>query len=176
MMAWEGLIAKGPADLSMELLKERETPEEIIMLAYGMEVGLGEFYRAMVRKTEDLEVNGILNKLADIEERHKQRLFDAYVGLHPSMKDKERFESDIDSGIMEGGFTTEEFLEQNQGAFETVEMILNFAMMLEAQAMDLYMRYSQKTKSKQSKDILHDIAEEEKAHLRTLGALLEVRV
>ena len=74
---------------------------------------------------------------------------------------------------MEGGFTTEEFLEQNRDSMTTVPDVLNIAMMLEVQGMDLYMRYSQKAKDDKTRDILYDIAEEEKAHLTSLGRLME---
>jgi rubrerythrin len=77
--------------------------------------------------------------------------------------------------VMEGGFTTEEFLEKNKPAMQTIPGVLNIAMMLEAQAMDLYLRYSQKIEEDKSKKILYDIAEEEKAHLGSLGRLLEIK-
>ncbi len=76
---------------------------------------------------------------------------------------------------MEGGYTTEEFLEQNRDSMKTVFDVLNIAMMLETQAFDLYMRYSQKAKDEKSKAVLYDIAEDEKAHLASLGRLMEER-
>ncbi len=45
-------------------------------------------------------------------------------------------------------------------------------MMLEAQAMDLYMRYAERSEDQQVKDILFKLADEEKAHLKSLGDLL----
>jgi rubrerythrin len=47
--------------------------------------------------------------------------------------------------------------------------------MLETQALDLYLRYSQKAENEESKTVLYDIAEEEKAHLATLGRLMEAK-
>ena len=76
---------------------------------------------------------------------------------------------------MESGFTTGEFLEQNKDSMKTVSDVLNLAMMLETQALDLYMRYTEKTKDEKSKAVLYEIAEEEKAHLSTLGSLVEKR-
>jgi rubrerythrin len=58
---------------------------------------------------------------------------------------------------------------------QTVPGVLNIAMMLETQAMDLYLRYSQKIEEERSKKVLYDIAEEEKAHLGSLGRLLEIK-
>ena len=45
--------------------------------------------------------------------------------------------------------------------------------MLEAQALDLYMRYSMKVDKENVKNVLYQIAQEEKAHLEALGKLME---
>jgi len=55
---------------------------------------------------------------------------------------------------MEGGFSTDRFYAQSMPAFDTATGVLNFAMMLEAQSMDLYMRYSDKSEDPQVKEIL----------------------
>jgi rubrerythrin len=44
-------------------------------------------------------------------------------------------------------------------------------MMLETQALDLYLRFADKAENKQTKDILHRIGDEEKGHLAALGDL-----
>jgi rubrerythrin len=161
--------------MGMSFVKGDEPPQEIIVLAYGLEKGLGEFYSILSGQTEDREVSGLFTNLAGIEEIHKQKLFNLYLGIDSSFSDKEAFESKSVEGVMEGGFTTQEFLEQNRPAMQTIPDVLNIAMMLETQAMDLYMRYSQKIEDEKSKKILYDIAEEEKAHLRSLGRLLEIK-
>jgi sulfur-carrier protein adenylyltransferase/sulfurtransferase len=162
--------------MGMVHLKGDETPPDIIILAYGMEQGLAEFYSTMVDRVEDQEVVGLLTKLAVIEENHKQRLFNLYLTFEPAAADKTAFEAGIFSDIMEGGFTTGEFLEQNKPAMQTIEGVLNVAMMLETQALDLYLRYSQKIKDENGKTVLYEIAEEEKAHLASLGRLMEKQI
>jgi rubrerythrin len=174
--AWKGLKTAGPADMGTALLRGDETSQEIIVLAYGMEDGLALFYGILAERIDDSELVGLLTKLAKIEQNHKERLFDLYLTLDPAVTDRNTFEADIVSEIMEGGFTTEEFMEQNKGSLKTVTDVLNMAMMLESQAMDLYMRYSEKAKDEKSKTVLFDIAEEEKAHLKTLGRLMDERV
>lgn len=171
--AWEGLTAFGPAEMGMVLLRGDETSQEIIVLAYGMEDGLAGFYKILSERMDDPEVVGLLNKLAKIEKNHKKRLFDLYITFEPTVTDMETFEDDIVADVMEGGFTTEEFLEKNTGSMKTLPDVLSMAMMLETQAMDLYMRYSEKSKDVKSKAVLFDIAEEEKAHLKALGRLME---
>jgi rubrerythrin len=173
--AWEGFKAAGPAEKGMALLKGDETSQEIIILAYGMEDGLGLFYKHLAERMDDKDIAALVSKLADIEQNHKKRLFDLYLTINPAVTDKEAFEADIVSEVMEGGFTTQEFMEQNKDSMKTVPDVLNMAMMLESQAMDLYMRYSEKAKDEKSKTVLFDIAEEEKAHLKALGRLMEER-
>jgi len=176
MRAWEGLTAVGPAETGMTFLRGDETSEEIVVLAYGMETGLGGFYAAVGERSDDADVVSLATKLAEIEGSHRQRLFDLYLSLDPRVTDKEEFESDIVPGILEGGFTTEEFMEQNKDSMQTLPDVLNMAMMLEAQALDLYMRYSDKVEDEGGKAVLYDLAEEEKAHLTGLGRLMEQKV
>ena len=109
-------------------------------------------------------------------DEYKKRLFDIYLKLDSSVSDLETFESRIVSKVMEGGLTTEEFLEQNKPAMQTVPDILNIAMMIEAQALDLYLRYSDSSKADKTRTLLYDIAEEEKAHLATLGRLMDRKI
>ena len=170
---WEGLTAFGPAEMGMVLLRGDETSQEIIVLAYGMEDGLAGFYKNLSERMDDTEVVGLLNKLANIEKNHKKRLFDLYITLDPTITNIKMFEDDIVTDVMEGGFTTKEFLDRNTDSMKTVPDVLSMAMMLETQAMDLYMRYSEKSRDEKSRTVLYDIAEEEKVHLKALGRLIE---
>jgi rubrerythrin len=173
--AWHGLNAFGPAEMGMIPLKGNETPQEVIVLAYGMEQGLADFYSRVSRMTVDQKAGETLRKLIRIEEKHKDKLFALYQALEPATQERALFEKRIVSGVMEGGFTGEEFLEKNKPLLDTVENLLSLAMMLEAQALDLYTRYAHKVEDARSRSVLHDIAEEEKGHLATLGSLVEAR-
>jgi rubrerythrin len=170
--AWEGLKAAGPAELGLVLLRGDETPVEVISLAYGMEEGLRTFYAAISERIDDSAVVTVLAKLENVEVSHKQKLFKLYLNI---TENQETFERRVVSKTMEGGFTTEEYLEQNRSAIGTVTDILALAMMLETQALDLYLRYSQKSSDEKGRAVLYNIAEEEKAHLSTLGRLIEAR-
>jgi len=173
--AWQGLKASGPAETGMVYLKGNEPPREVILLAYGMEQGLADFYSTVSAMIHEPEVKKLTAALIPIEEKHKDRLFALYQTLEPGTHDRTFFEDRIVSGVIEGGFTGKEFLEKNKPLLNTVENILSLAMMLEAQALDLYTRYAQKAEDVQSRSVLHDIAEEEKGHLAALGGLVEAR-
>jgi len=172
--AWQGERAVGPEDMGMALLKGDETVEEIIVLAGSMEVGLKEFYTILGEGSQDEELRELLLKLAEVEERHKERLLDLYLGEHLETG-RGAVEGRMTSGVMEGGFTTEAFIERYREALENTSGCLSVAMMVEAQALDLYMRYSRKAGDDKGRQLFHQIAEDEKGHLKALGMLMEKR-
>ena len=176
MRAWKGSSVGGSAKMGMTLLKEKERPAEIIRLAYGMEEALRQFYASSAGTTDDQDVSALLAQLADIETNHKDHLFGLYQLLEDTAVDKETFEAHMVSNVMEGGFTADELKAKNQSALQTTASVLSLAMMLEAQAMDLYLRYAHKRADLEGKKILYQLADEEKAHLNSLGALLEQKI
>jgi len=174
--AWQGAKAVGPVEAGMFLLRGDETVLEIIPLAYGLEEGLRGFYETMAMRTEETGVRDSLLKLAGIEVNHKRRLFQFYENLDGTIQDQTAFESRIVSAAMEGGLTTEEFLERNKPGLGSAADVIGMAMMLETQALDLYMRFSRKSSDPRSREVFHDLAEEEKTHLSTLSRIIEATV
>ena len=159
--------------MGMLLLKGDESPQDIIYLAYGLEEGLRKFYAASAKLAIEAEVVNVLSKLAEIEVRHKKKLFDLSNSIDSTETTLESFESAVSSELMEGGFDPDRLLEENPSTFKKASEVLSFAMMLEAQGMDLYMRYAEKSQDPRVKEILFSMAEDEKAHLRSLGNLFE---
>ena len=72
---------------------------------------------------------------------HEQRLFKVYGQLSGS-QDLKAFEAGVVPTTLEGGFNTQEFLETNQSHLQTTPEVLDLAMMLETQALDLYLRFA----------------------------------
>lgn len=157
--------------MGMMLLKGDERPQDIICLAYGLEEGLRKFYAASAKLAIAPEVGKVLSKLAEIEVRHKQKLFDLYKTLSSADTSIEKFEDTVNSELMEGGLDPDRLLEESTPAFKEASEVLNFAMMLEAQGMDLYMRYAEKSQDARVREILFNMADDEKAHLKSLGDL-----
>lgn len=160
----------------MELLRGDEVPAEITLFAYGMETALRSFYSVMSERTDDDELGELFLKLAKIEQRHKEMVFSLYRSIEPSGMDLPSFESSVKVKVMEGGFDIEAFLKENEPFMKTVPDALSVAMMIETQAMDLYLRYAGKSTEVHTKGVLFKIAEEEKAHLSSLGQLMGQRV
>ena len=159
--------------MGMILIKGDETPQDIICLAYGLEEGLRKFYAGTSQLAIETEVSAVLARLAEIEVRHKQKLFDLFKTVESADMTVESFEKKVNAELMEGGFDSGTLLEEMGPAFKTAVDVLNFAMMLEAQGMDLYLRYAEKSENPKVREILFEMAEDEKAHLKSLGNLME---
>ena len=174
--AWEGKISAIPVDLGALALTGQETVSDVLILIYAMESGLERFYQSAAGQVADPGVKDLLEKLAGIEAKHKVRLHGLFSEMNPDMEAEDRFEKAATSAVMEGGFDMETFLGQNLQVMESASGVLDLAMMLEIHGLDLYLRYAQEVESKQGKETLYQLAEEEKAHLRALGELLEKQV
>jgi sulfur-carrier protein adenylyltransferase/sulfurtransferase len=170
--AWEGLTASGPVEMNLDLVWADAGPQTVVMTAYGMEHALAEFYRIMESRTDDRSVAELLGKLAGIEERHKQYLLDLYNTISPDGSERKTLETA--QSTMEGGFDLTEFLRENEQFAKTAPNLVDLAMMLETQALDLYLRFADKVARPESREILFKIADEEKGHLRSLGKLKDL--
>jgi rubrerythrin len=172
--AWEGEKARGPVELHLDLVRGDETPAEMIKLAYGMEQALGGFYREIKATTQDKELSNLLGTLAAAEDKHKLYLLDRYNEIESVNVDQKAFEAQLTApSPVEGGFDAEELLRENRQFVDSVSSLLDLSMMLETQALDLYLRFAEKIESAGAKEALYKIADEEKGHLRALGMLRE---
>ncbi len=173
--AFQGPKASGPQELNLDLVRGDETPGQILTLSYGMEKGLQFFYETMLEKTGDQEMKSLFSNLAQVEQRHQQRLLEQYRRLAPG-QDPATLETTAAPEILEGGFNLTEFMEKNESYLQTVPHVLDLAMMLETQALDLYLRFAHRCSQAPTQEVLFDIADEEKAHLASLGRLLEAKL
>ncbi len=173
--AWSGHEAFGGENLGLDIFTNLNSPQDVLLTAYSLEDGLKDFYMSMVKKLENIEAIEIFKKLAKIEDLHKDRLFDEYVKITGNT-DKDNFEQNFLKSAIEGGMTTEEYINNfNTNVNDPIEVI-SLAMSIEAQALDLYSRASHRAETKESQKMLTQIANEEKQHLEKLGFLLNTLV
>ncbi|MEF8823765.1 MAG: ferritin family protein [Desulfohalobiaceae bacterium] len=157
----------------MHVFSGEETLEDILILAYSLEQGLQDFYRLMVDKTEEGPTRELFEVLAGIEDKHKDRIYEEYAGSVSPPPDRGEFESKVVSRFMEGGMTTEEYFEHFRLDIDSRADILDMAMTIEAQALDLYRRSADRFQDKQITPFFLRLSDEEKEHLRRLGQLME---
>jgi sulfur-carrier protein adenylyltransferase/sulfurtransferase len=171
--AWKGAKAFGPVELNLDLIRGDETPGEMIVLAYGMEEALRRFYSRFEQRQPEGRLKDLFRLLAVAEEKHQELLKKAYQGLAPSPGEAEPFASAASSPVLEGGFQFEEFVRENEPRLNTGADILELSLMLETQALDLYLRFAGKMEDRETKKVLFRLGDEEKAHLASLGRMLD---
>ncbi len=171
--AWDSHVAVGPEKMGLELLTGKESIEETLVAAYSLETGLRDFYLSMIGKVRHESIQNLFQKLSDIELVHQDRIFNEYLQVAGKQVSREAFENDLVVKAVEGGMTTDEYVHMFQPDWESAVDIISLAMSIEAQALDLYTRASERSENPRSKDALKQIAEEERAHLQQLGRLMD---
>lgn len=158
--------------MNLELITGDESLSEIIAIAYQMEENLGVFYRAAIKQTQDTDLTDLLEKLAGIEEKHKTDL----LAMTVDEIDEASIKAEMPVHILEGGFDSQTLLDNNQAFLDSTKTCLELAMMLETQALDLYLRFAEKSTQTSARDLLYKIASEERAHLASLGRLHDQKI
>ena len=176
MEAWEGLAAEGPREFHLQFVAGDETPQQIIGLCYTMEKGLKRFHEMVQAKVTDAKLKKLLGHLIKAEESHMNRLLEVSSRWQMGRKELETYQQDLETTVMEGGVDTGEFLKKNEAFLRTVTGVIDVAMMIETQALDLYLRMASESKNTTTKEVLLEIADEEKAHLNALGRVLEEHI
>ena len=171
--AWNGLTAEGPVDFAGESRAGDMSLHDVLSFALGMEKGLALFYLTVAGETGDKEMADLLRRLAGFEEKHQEKILELYQSMDPHGESRKEAVAETTSSLMEGGFSVDEFLKENRSRMTSSAEILSLAMMLEAQALDLYRRFSGYMESEKSRRLLHQIADDEKAHLKALGEMID---
>lgn len=169
---WQGLAAIGPPEMGLQDLRGDETAAEMAVIAYGLETGLRSFYLAMTSRAADPEAAEMFSRLAGYEALHREKVYALYAAETPGAEDRKSFEARADAENMEGGFTTDEFLAQHGPTVQTLPQILELALGIEAQALDLYLRMARTCTDSGAKRAAYQIGQEEKTHLAALGQML----
>jgi Rhodanese-related sulfurtransferase len=178
IMAWQGHTAFGPMDLGVIEFSGRETPQEVVVKAYAMEHKLQVFYFERADLAETAERIELFTELAGFEDQHMDTLFSLYKKIMDHGMSRTLFEevalSSVDSAV-EGGVDVGEYLRINSNAFDSDQGVLQFASMVEAQALDYYLRCSMRAEKPEARDTFNLLAREEKAHLKLLSRFMDRR-
>lgn len=165
--AWEDRTASGPDGLHLEFIRGNESAVEAAGIAYHMETGLEQFHRTAFERSGNPEVRELLDSLIKAEASHMRRLKELLESLGSGPEAAGRAD-----GKMEGGVDIADFLNLNERFLESPRGCLELAMMIEVQALDLYLRMAQTCTDRAAKDVFFGLGDEEKSHLSALGELL----
>ena len=170
--AWDNPVAVGTEELGLKLFDGDDTPHQTLKTAYSLEAGLADFYNHMTARVSQKPVRALFDKLSQIEIKHQERLFTEYIHISGEQIDRESFDKQIESNALEGGLTTQEYMDLFKPDLSSAVDVVSLAMSIEAQALDLYTRASEQAQDEDSRKILQTIAHEERTHLELLGQLL----
>ncbi|WP_338667310.1 rhodanese-like domain-containing protein [Pseudodesulfovibrio methanolicus] len=176
--AWEGEGAFGPMELGMIAFTGAESPAEVILKAYAMENVLQVFYVQRADMAETTERIELFMRLAGFEDKHKDVLYELYTRTAEEVMSRDEFEEMAlrnASDMAEGGVPVSEFMDRFPGAFDDDRGVLELASMVEAQALDYYLRCALRAESDDTRNVLQLLAREEKAHLKLLGKFMDKR-
>ncbi|SMP43787.1 Rhodanese-related sulfurtransferase [Desulfonatronum zhilinae] len=162
--AWNGWTGYGDYELGLEHFRSSMSLERTLHAAYLMEAALEAFYRDMIGKVADPEAARLFQTLADVEVKHK-------AAVARRMREVD-IPKDVGDAVPEGSMPLEEHMRRVGVDLSRAEDIVDFAMAVEAQALDLYSRAAFQAQG-DVRTFLEAMAAEEKNHLRRLGELLE---
>ncbi len=145
----------------------------MLIVAYSLEQGLENFYRNMVQQVNDESVKKVFNRLAGIEVFHRENLLALYRMATGRNASHEMIQSKLLPDVVEGGLSTEEYLNLYNPDLDSAGDVVAMAMSIEAQALDLYERAAGQTVEEATRSTLYQIATEEKTHLQQLANLME---
>jgi len=171
--AWQGGVTTGPPETGMGLITGEETGAEILAIVYGMEEGMRTLFERLSERVSDREAAELFRTLSELEMHHKQMIFDLYKTHGGELESIEAMDRVASPDVIESGQSTEELVEAFRPETSSIEDVLSFAMMLETQALDLFLRYLQRSQDFDTKAVLMELAEQEKSHLKYLGELID---
>ena len=166
--AWRRRVAVGPEDTGLHLFRGDAGAEETIIIGFGLEMGLRDFYLSMQQRVSRASTWELFKKLATIEALHQDRMASLYSEITGKSISRLEFAEKIVGPAMEGGLTTEEYLQLYQTDPESELEVLDLALAIEAQALDLYLRAAEQSDREESQKILSQIAEDERNHMAML--------
>ena len=165
LRAWQGLTAWGAESSGLGLLQGREDRQGMLEVALALERGLAEFYRSLAVRDLPAPVAGLLQDLARVEDLHQDKVRGLLGGDAPA----EGTEAELP--LVEGAIPSRELIASLEGQGMDLAGILDLAMMIETQGMDLYLRLARLAGPGKGKAEMLELAQDEKAHLTALADL-----
>jgi rubrerythrin len=174
--AWNGNVAEGEFESGMFLAEGFKTIDEYVALAWALEDGTAQFYKAAKDIINDQVAADTFTLLLSAEDKHKSNVLAAFKDLKGTDIASSDLKEMSSKGAMEGGILLTEALEWLKQESRTLQDILELSMQLEANSLDLYFKIMNEIEPGLAREIFVSIIEDEKTHLKHLGKLFEKTV
>jgi rhodanese-related sulfurtransferase/rubrerythrin len=161
MLAWQGLKASGGPEAGAAIFEDAIDTADVIRLAWALEDGAWLFYQEMSKQYAETRVGRLFEVLSSAEDGHKGSLQRVYAELTGS--DVEPPRPDGLEPMMEGGIPLDNALSWASG--RPARDALEFSASVEVNSFDRYLRVAARRPDDASKEVLLQVAREEKTHL-----------
>jgi len=168
--AWNGLVAEGAYEAGLAYFSPASGAEELIALSFALEEGNRVFYERIAGETSG-EDSAFFHSLVLAEERHKETLRELYARSSGRAGEPAPPEGMEAGTFLEGGIPAGDALSWARG--KSRKEILEFAIAMEANSLDRYVKMERAVGDERSKEIFRSIALEEQAHLVRMTSLLD---
>lgn len=169
--AWNGLVAEGAFKAGLAYFSRASRAEELISLSFALEKGNRDFYEAMAKDAEEEEAASIFRSLCRAEDQHMETLRKQYARVSGKDHDPPHTEGMEPEMFLEGGAPLRETLAWARE--KTVVEILEFAIAMEANAWDRYIKMGRAVSDERSREVFLALSTEEQNHLERMTSLLD---
>jgi rhodanese-related sulfurtransferase/rubrerythrin len=173
--AWRGAQATGSYQKGLSLVDERRTLPELAALGWAFEDGARRFYERLMSLCPQEGIQAVLRALCRAEYHHKEIILKAYGRITGAegIPAEPVLEGEL-ADIMEGGMSVDTAIEEIKSMGAAPDDIIEYAMGAEANALDLYIKLYHRVGDPQAQELLREIIDDEKAHLKMLGRLMNM--
>ena len=171
--AWHGPVASGAYDHGFFLLGDTPTTAQALGFALSLEEGSRVFYAGIRDRMAGAD-RELLDGLVLAEERHAALLRDcaARLGVAPSPAPGDGTGGERAADWLEGVIRVDRALAWAGAPGRAAADILDLAMQVEANSLDLYLKLSRRADMAPVRAPLEKLIAEEKTHLAGLGTRL----
>jgi rubrerythrin len=173
--AWRGAQATGSYEKGLYLVDERRTLSELAALGWAFEDGARRFYERLMSLCPQEGIQAVLRTLCRAEHHHKEIILEAYgrISGTEGVPAEPVLEGEL-ADIMEGGMSVDKAIEEIKRMGAAPDDIIEYAMGAEANALDLYIKIYNRVDNPRAQELLKEIIDDEKTHLKMLGRLMNM--
>ena len=181
---WDYEVVKGTTE--DKLITGGEETFDVLIVALMLEKGALNFYTKAQKRVKDEKAAQVFQRLVAMEDTHLQRLYMRYsqllwemksfLGASEELPSIDQLKDELSTVYMEGGARiNEELVKMGDPAFMDDLEALEIGLEKEYAAYDFYKRVADTVKDNKTRNLLHELAGEEKGHINLLLREIAVR-
>jgi rhodanese-related sulfurtransferase/rubrerythrin len=174
---WDYEVVKGTAEDT--LITGGEETFDVLVVALMLEKGALEFYTKAQKRVKDEKAAEVFKRLVAMEDTHLQRLYMRYsqllwemkslLGAAEELPSLDQLKDELSTVYMEGGMRiNEELVKIGDLEFMDDLEALEIGLEKEYAAYDFYTRVVDTVDDHKTRNLLHELAGEEKGHINLL--------